>query len=619
MKKARVIFKDNTPYSLDFEDFYFNSQEGVEESRFVYTEAFEWEECESFIIAETGFGIGLNFFLTLQNFLKTKKRPKRLFYVSVEGFYLEPSFLREAYKRLGIYEEIKELLEQFLLFYPKCAKGIYRFYFKDCFLDLVFDDISVLKRLEFEANIWYLDGFSPSKNSLMFDENTLFEIARLSKLNATILSFSSSSFLQKNLKHCGFDVAKVKGFRKREMVRAFLKHKKQMTNKEAYFQKVSAKFENKKVAIIGAGISGALLAYELSLRGFEVEIFEKNVTLYEGASSNESGILSSLILNPQSALGNFSLNAFVEASRFYRQILDLKLKGVYEFAYTLQMQQRFLTQKDNAYFQITQNKAFLDYGGHIYPKEILSSLFEKAGVKIYFNHHFSHYERENETFNLIFKNASKRCKFGILIYALGADAKDFLHYEAMLLSRVRGQLTHLKPFFKTEFPLSSKAYICPPKSNLQAKSNLQVIGATYDRLNTNPKGQRKDDKENLEKIKEFLKGDEEIEILGSRVGFRSYSSDRFCIAGAAYDEEFYKQNYKALLWHKNKPQISPQNIPNLYLSLAQGSRAFSSSVLCARYLCALINDEPLGFYADFIPHIHPARFLIRKLKKGLLE
>ncbi|WP_270982086.1 bifunctional tRNA (5-methylaminomethyl-2-thiouridine)(34)-methyltransferase MnmD/FAD-dependent 5-carboxymethylaminomethyl-2-thiouridine(34) oxidoreductase MnmC [Campylobacter upsaliensis] len=612
MKKARVIFKDNTPYSLDFEDFYFNSQEGVEESRFVYTEAFEWEECESFIIAETGFGIGLNFFLTLQNFLETKKRPKRLFYVSVEGFYLEPSFLREAYKRLGIYEEIKELLEQFLLFYPKCAKGIYRFYFKDCFLDLVFDDISVLKRLEFEANIWYLDGFSPSKNSLMFDENTLFEIARLSKLNATILSFSSSSFLQKNLKHCGFDVAKMKGFRKREMVRAFLKHKKQMTNKEAYFQKVSAKFENKKVAIIGAGISGALLAYELSLRGFEVEIFEKNATLYEGASSNESGILSSLILNPQSALGNFSLNAFVEASRFYRQILDLKLKGVYEFAYTLQMQQRFFTQKDNAYFQIAQNKAFLDYGGHIYPKEILSSLFEKAGVKIYFNHHFSHYERENETFNLIFKNASKRCKFGILIYALGSDAKDFLHYEAMLLSRVRGQLTHLKPFFKTEFPLSSKAYICPPKSN------LQVIGATYDRLNANPKGQRKDDEENLEKIKEFLRGGEEIEIIGSRVGFRSYSSDRFCIAGAAYDEEFYKQNYKALLWHKNKPQISPQNIPNLYLSLAQGSRAFSSSVLCARYLCALINDEPLGFYADFIPHIHPARFLIRKLKKGLL-
>ena len=99
--------------------------------------------------------------------------------------------------------------------------------------------------------------------------------------------------------------------------------------------------------------------------------------------------------------------------------------------------------------------------------------------------------------------------------------------------------------------------------------------------------------------------------------FRSYSSDRFAIIGAAYDENFYKQNYKALLWTKNKPQIPPQNIPNLYLNFAHGSRAFSTSVLAARYLCALINNEPLGIFKDFISCIHPARFLIRKLKKGL--
>lgn len=98
----------------------------------------------------------------------------------------------------------------------------------------------------------------------------------------------------------------------------------------------------------------------------------------------------------------------------------------------------------------------------------------------------------------------------------------------------------------------------------------------------------------MQNIQEFLKGDEEIIIKGSRVGFRSYSSDRFAIVGAAYDEAFYKQEYKALLWTKNKAQVLPQNIPNLYLNLAHGSRAFSTSVLAARYLCALINEEPLG-------------------------
>lgn len=40
MKKANLIFKDNTPFSLDFDDFYFNSKDGLNESKFVYSEAF---------------------------------------------------------------------------------------------------------------------------------------------------------------------------------------------------------------------------------------------------------------------------------------------------------------------------------------------------------------------------------------------------------------------------------------------------------------------------------------------------------------------------------------------------------------------------------------------------
>ncbi len=202
MKKAKLIFKDNTPFSLDFDDFYFNSKDGLNESKFVYTHSFEWKNQENFIIAESGFGIGLNFFLTLKRLLETtpSKRPKKLFYISVEAFYIEKEQLREIYQKLEFYEEFKELLEQFLKFYPKAKEGIYRFYFEDCFLDLVFEDIAVLKELDFKADVWYLDGFSPNKNLQMFDENLIFEVARLSKKNTQICTFSSASFLQKNLK-----------------------------------------------------------------------------------------------------------------------------------------------------------------------------------------------------------------------------------------------------------------------------------------------------------------------------------------------------------------------------------------------------------------------------------
>lgn len=37
MKKAKLIFKDNTPFSLDFDDFYFNFKDGLNESKYLFT------------------------------------------------------------------------------------------------------------------------------------------------------------------------------------------------------------------------------------------------------------------------------------------------------------------------------------------------------------------------------------------------------------------------------------------------------------------------------------------------------------------------------------------------------------------------------------------------------
>lgn len=613
MKKANLVFKDNTPFSLDFDDFYFNSKEGLNESKFVYTHAFEWKEQENFVIAESGFGIGLNFFLTLKRFLETplSKRPKKLFYLSVEAFYIEKEQLRESYQKLGFYEEFKEFLEQFLKFYPKAKEGIYRFYYEDCFLELIFDDISILKELDFKADVWYLDGFSPNKNSQMFDENVIFEVARLSKKGTQICTFSSASFLQKNLKKYGFRVEKTKGFRKREMLRAFLENELDFKDKEAYFSRISLSLKNKKIALIGAGIANAVLAYELSLRGFEIDVFEKDLEFGRGASANECGILSSLILKPKVNLGEFSELSFIEASRFYRQILDLDFQGVVEFAHNDLMQERFATQKENALFKISKNQAFLEDGGLIFPKLLVENLFKKSKANIYFKHEFRAYEFKNGLFDLKFKNKNAKKDYAVLVYAMGADTKDFIFYDEMKLSKVRGQVTHLKPFLDTEFALSSKAYICP------RKDNLQVIGASYDRQDTSLEAKDEDDRQNIENIAEFIDKNAKLEIIGSKVGFRSYSSDRFVIAGNAYDESFYKREYKALLWTKNKEQVKAKALHNLFFNFAHGSRGFSTSVLTARYLCALINNEPLTLQKKYIHSIHPARFLIRKLKKGL--
>ena len=611
MQEANIIFKNNTPYSLDFDDYYFNSQDGLKECEYIYTQAFEFKEVNTFIIAELGFGIGVNFFLTLKRFLKSNINSK-LFYISLENFYINANNLRNIYKKLNIYDDFKDLLEEFLKFYPIKKDGIYRFYFENAFLDLVFGNVKdSLKELDFKANVWYLDGFAPSKNQIMFDENTIKEVARLSKINASIHSFSSSSFLKNNLLKFGFEIKKIQGFKKRQMIKAYFKGF-DFKDIKAYFKRPQVISKNKKVAIIGCGIAGASLAFELSLRDYEVSIFEKDKKLLSNAASgNLSGILSSLILKKSSLLGQFSELAFYEASRFYQKFLDIKPSGVMEYAYNDLMKQRFLDQINNPLFHIkNDNKAFLKNGTQINPQNIIKSLLDKSRSNIYFSHEFSSYSYENDEFNLFFKNKLSQSGFGILIFAMGADIKDFLTLKALKLSKVRGQVSHLKPFLKNIYPISSKGYIC------KANDDMQLIGASYDRLNYDKNPSKKDDEENIKNILEFLKDDKSLEIIGSKVAFRSYSSDRFPIIGALYDEDYYINTYKKLFWTKNKAQNDPKYINNLYISSAFGSRGFASAIIAARYICALIDNEPLGIYKNLADEIHPARFLIRELKKG---
>ncbi len=59
--------QENTPISDQFDDVYFSNQDGLEESRYVFQQGNQlwqrWQKHEQayFIIAETGFGTGLNF------------------------------------------------------------------------------------------------------------------------------------------------------------------------------------------------------------------------------------------------------------------------------------------------------------------------------------------------------------------------------------------------------------------------------------------------------------------------------------------------------------------------------------------------------------------------------
>ena len=90
--------------------------------------------------------------------------------------------------------------------------------------------------------------------------------------------------------------------------------------------------------------------------------------------------------------------------------------------------------------------------------------------------------------------------------------------------------------------------------------------------------------------------------------------DRFPYAGALPDKEFYQKNYHDLhqgKQYKKYPNAKYQH--GLFILGGLGSRGLTTSGLCAKSLCDLLNKRA---HPKLLQYCHPARFLIKELKRN---
>ena len=323
--------------------------------------------------------------------------------------------------------------------------------------------------------------------------------------------------------------------------------------------------------------------------------------------------------------------------------------------------------------------AFIFSGAKARPRKMCKAA--SAGIKTLLNCEFTGFETlESGAVRAHFKDG-RSIDADVLVLATGSESMELFANYDIRLSSVRGQVTHIAPAVWMSAPFSAKGYVCPPADGVQVigatydrnlfldesrssddEKNLADVAEFLDgkfnkservnlsgeqdlNLTNDPDG----DVENLNydinlskntDLRAKTAGDstqaqdanltapenssntatnipQNIRIIGSKVGYRSYSGDRFALIGRLYDEDFYKDSYKSLLWTKGKSNPHPKYVPNVYVSTAHGSRGLCTAVLGAELICDLIFDRPLCIEKSLFDELHLARFLIRKLKKGL--
>lgn len=625
MKTASLTWdKANNPSSTTYDESYFSTSGAIEESKHVFLRGNDlehiWQDKRNFVVAECGFGTGLNLLNTIELFETSANRPQNLYFISIEN---EPLCLKDLKKSHEKYPQLKLYATKLYEKYPPLVEGFHLINFSEnikillCFYDV----LKALKNLTCKVDSWFLDGFSPAKNSTMWSDEVFKYISHLSKIGSTATTYTVARVVKNGFLNHGFTIEKLAGFgAKKEMLKANCYEPKPVKEKPWFSLPKPFTCKEKKALIIGAGIAGCATAYLLAKHGWEVSVVDKNENAGMEASGNHCGVVAPLITKPNIGLGQMYQNAFLQSLDLYQELLEDEgdFSGVKHYVYNKAFENRWEIWKKESLALFTckedeYGKYFaIKKGGYLQPYKLCSKLLKRS-KNITFHGcqeviSFS-YKQQWE----IQTKSGLSFEAPLLILALGADTLELVNDKSLVLQKIRGQVTLLDETIKTDKPLCDKGYVCP---TIEKK---QVIGATYIKDDNYQSPRQKDNEENLENIKKFLPKGAKIDTknLQGRVSYRLSSNDRFPLIGAIHDEEFYKKEYKALPWAKHKPHIfqNAHYLPNLYLSTAHGSRGLVSAVLGANILVAMVEDLPIPLEKSLLDELHVGRFTMRRIAK----
>jgi len=230
-----IEWRDGQPYSSLFQDVYFSSDNGALETDYVFLQgnnlAKRWFELHSnhFVIAETGFGSGLNFICAAKLWLATAPKDATLHFISTERY---PLSLQDITAALQPWPELHEFSAPLIASYKSICNGepTNMLYGNRVQLSLLIGDATEsFKALVVtddrinpaypKIDAWFLDGFSPVKNPDMWQPALFEQMAWLSKQESTFATFTSAGGVRRGLLAAGFEVSKQAGFgKKREML-----------------------------------------------------------------------------------------------------------------------------------------------------------------------------------------------------------------------------------------------------------------------------------------------------------------------------------------------------------------------------------------------------------------
>lgn len=593
------------PISKQFGDVYFSKDNGLLETRHVFLNGNDLPErlqqlqdFDYFCIGETGFGTGLNILALWQ--LWQKVRPSNhshLHVISVEKFPLTKTDLIRA---LHAWPELKLLTDQLIQQYPLPLAGCHRLSFPnerfsiDLWLGDAHDVFPNIAKTH-PVNAWFLDGFAPSCNPDMWEEQVLKHLVRLSNVGTTFSSFSVAGVLKRGLQQHGLSISRPRGFKhKREMLKAVWAAETHETCQSIETNKNQKKIRH--IAIIGAGIAGLTTAWACAKRGHQVTIFEQSTAL-SGASGNPLALLNPKLCAIEQTSEHLMTLAWQYAITHYAQFSAFQKIQVHQLALKnpedlIALSEQYpsdilhMDEPEQGLLQSTYLSLNLCHAGVISPQKLCLEILQNPSIQV---RHTKVIKLEQHA-HVHLNDAEHQChNFDHVVVCAAYDsAALFTTYPT--LKPTRGQISWLK---NTETPLQAQHAYSYGGYCMQLNQEQLILGASFHPNCTDTHVSDEDHRHNFNLLHSafpnYASTLAPIQEWQGRASIRAQSLDYFPLVG----------------------QVDLNT--EIYTLAGLGSKGFLFAPLCSEVLVAQMLNEICPVSETLMQKLSPQRF-IKKVK-----
>ncbi len=687
-RAADLSWQGDIPASNEYGDVYFSLVDGLKESQYVFIEANELSKRLTsehpprlpFIVAEAGFGTGLNFLLSWKGWQAISPAQRRpLHFISFEKHPLSLADLQNA---LAKWPELSQLASQLTEQYPLIIRGQHtlRFEAKQVVLTLVFGDINdTLAGYHFQADCWFLDGFSPNKNPEMWSTALLQRIARLSGQGASFSTFAAASSVRRGLESAGFAVRRIKGYgKKREMLLGTLQECAKPAQPELpalsklnwsrpapgkgslackQLKPAPSDDQHFDAIVIGAGLAGTSTAHELCNRGLRVAILDECSQAVMGASGQSQLVMYAKLPSERNKVFNFVAHCLAHSLQYYRTLqrsrprqefwhpcgllqLAWNAKEVEKqsrFAQNIQMPKDFVRTieaseaSEKSGIEHDCGGLWFEQAGWLDPKAYSEALLNAELVSstpaikaFYDTEALSFSQSADSTWRV--ETQTQILKSTYLVVANSNDAKRFPLLAHLPSKALRGQVTSIKTPADTDdiaaakCVLTGEGYLCPPVAA------WHHFGATFDLDCVDTVVKPLDNEKNFKAMQKWnpnwLTANNEAShqlqdyMVRGKAGLRCTTPDYLPIVGQAPIYDKMLETFSSLrVGANNCKALYGHYYSGLFVNIGHGSKGAFTTPVAAELIANEICGGLLPVNESLKSMLSPARFIIKHLKQ----